>query len=87
MEMNINRVLNWLILAAEFKAKTLILLLWGWNWKSDGTRYVDNESIVTDKKKIIVLAQGQIELGKELNLIHAYTEFLAKSVWIRNDYD
>jgi hypothetical protein len=56
--------------------------------KADGTRYVDNESIVTDKKKIIVLAQGQIELGKELNLIiHAYTEFLAKSVWIRNDYD
>jgi carbamoyl-phosphate synthase large subunit len=27
--------------------------------KADGTRYVDNESIVTDKKKIIVLAQGQ----------------------------
>jgi carbamoyl-phosphate synthase large subunit len=39
-----------------------------------------NESIVTDKKKIIVLAQGQIELGKELNLIIHARSFAAR-VW------
>jgi carbamoyl-phosphate synthase large subunit len=75
--MNINRVLLVDTCAAEFKAKTPYYYSTFEAEIEDGTRYVD-ESIVTDKKKIIVLAQGQIELDKELNLIiHVYTEFFA----------
>ena len=43
---------------------------------ADGKRYADNESVVSDKKKIIVLGSGPIELDKELNLIIAvFMEF------------
>ncbi len=31
---------------------------------SDGTRYIDNESVVTDKKKIIVLGSGPNRIGQ-----------------------
>jgi carbamoyl-phosphate synthase large subunit len=37
--------------AAEFKAKTLLLLFEAEIEKANGERYVDNESIVTDKRK------------------------------------
>jgi carbamoyl-phosphate synthase large subunit len=52
MTMNINRVFKLVdTCAAEFKAKHLITTdIWSRNRKANGERYVDNESIVTDKK-------------------------------------
>jgi carbamoyl-phosphate synthase large subunit len=51
--MNINQYSNWLILAQRSsKQKHRITTRHGSrNEKADGTRYVDNESIVTDKRK------------------------------------
>jgi carbamoyl-phosphate synthase large subunit len=48
------------------------------------TRYVDNESIVTDKKKIIVLGSGPNRIGQGIEFDYSCTEF-RQSVWIRND--
>jgi carbamoyl-phosphate synthase large subunit len=47
------------------KQNTLLLLTFEAEIeKADGTRYVDNESIVTDKKKIIVLGSGPNRIGQ-----------------------
>ena len=65
--MNINRVFKLVdTCAAEFKAKTpyYYSTFEAEIEKSDGTRYVDNESIVTDKKKIIVLGSGPNRIGQ-----------------------
>jgi carbamoyl-phosphate synthase large subunit len=67
MEMNINRVFKLVdTCAAEFKAKTpyYYSTFEAEIEKADGTRYVDNESIVTDKKKIIVLGSGPNRIGQ-----------------------
>ncbi|WP_177735928.1 MULTISPECIES: carbamoyl-phosphate synthase large subunit [Flavobacterium] len=52
--------------AAEFKAKTpyYYSTFEAEIEKADGTRYVDNESIVTDKKKVIVLGSGPNRIGQ-----------------------
>lgn len=52
--------------AAEFKAKTpyYYSTFEAEIEKADGTRYVDNESVVTDKKKIIVLGSGPNRIGQ-----------------------
>ena len=66
-EMNINRVFKLVdTCAAEFKAKTpyYYSTFEAEIEKADGTRYVDNESIVTDKKKIIVLGSGPNRIGQ-----------------------
>ncbi|MEZ7499891.1 carbamoyl-phosphate synthase large subunit [Flavobacterium sp. Arc3] len=67
MTMNINRVFKLVdTCAAEFKAKTpyYYSTFEAEIEKADGTRYVDNESIVTDKKKIIVLGSGPNRIGQ-----------------------
>ncbi|MEZ7503689.1 carbamoyl-phosphate synthase large subunit [Flavobacterium sp. Arc2] len=67
MDMNINRVFKLVdTCAAEFKAKTpyYYSTFEAEIEKADGTRYVDNESIVTDKKKIIVLGSGPNRIGQ-----------------------
>ncbi|RVT77457.1 carbamoyl-phosphate synthase large subunit [Flavobacterium sufflavum] len=67
MEMNINRVFKLVdTCAAEFKAKTpyYYSTFEAEIEKADGTRYVDNESIVTEKKKIIVLGSGPNRIGQ-----------------------
>ena len=67
MEMNVNRVFKLVdTCAAEFKAKTpyYYSTFEAEIEKADGTRYVDNESIVTDKKKIIVLGSGPNRIGQ-----------------------
>ncbi|QZK90970.1 carbamoyl-phosphate synthase large subunit [Flavobacterium sp. CHNK8] len=64
---NINRVFKLVdTCAAEFKAKTpyYYSTFEAEIEKVDGTRYVDNESIVTDKKKIIVLGSGPNRIGQ-----------------------
>ncbi len=64
---NINRVFKLVdTCAAEFKAKTpyYYSTFEAEIEKADGTRYVDNESIVTDKKKIIVLGSGPNRIGQ-----------------------
>jgi carbamoyl-phosphate synthase large subunit len=54
--------------------------------KADGTRYVDNESIVTDKR-ILFLVQGQIELkGIEFDYSCVHGVLAAKGV-VRNHHD
>ena len=66
-KMNINRVFKLVdTCAAEFKAKTpyYYSTFEAEIEKADGTRYVDNESIVTDKKKIIVLGSGPNRIGQ-----------------------
>jgi carbamoyl-phosphate synthase large subunit len=66
-DMNINRVFKLVdTCAAEFKAKTpyYYSTFEAEIEKADGTRYVDNESIVTDKKKIIVLGSGPNRIGQ-----------------------
>ncbi len=66
-EQNINRVFKLVdTCAAEFKAKTpyYYSTFEAEIEKADGTRYVDNESIVTDKKKIIVLGSGPNRIGQ-----------------------
>jgi carbamoyl-phosphate synthase large subunit len=66
-EMNINRVFKLVdTCAAEFKAKTpyYYSTFEAEIEKPNGERYVDNESIVTDKKKIIVLGSGPNRIGQ-----------------------
>jgi carbamoyl-phosphate synthase large subunit len=66
-EMNINRVFKLVdTCAAEFKAKTpyYYSTFEAEIEKANGERYVHNESIVTDKKKIIVLGSGPNRIGQ-----------------------
>lgn len=66
-EMDINRVFKLVdTCAAEFKAKTpyYYSTFEAQIEKDDGTRYVDNESVVSDKKKIIVLGSGPNRIGQ-----------------------
>jgi carbamoyl-phosphate synthase large subunit len=66
-DLNINRVFKLVdTCAAEFKAKTpyYYSTFEAEIEKADGTRYVDNESTVTDKKKIIVLGSGPNRIGQ-----------------------
>ncbi|MBF4518831.1 carbamoyl-phosphate synthase large subunit [Flavobacterium sp. ANB] len=66
-EKNINRVFKLVdTCAAEFKAKTpyYYSTFEAEIEKANGERYVDNESIVTDKKKIIVLGSGPNRIGQ-----------------------
>jgi carbamoyl-phosphate synthase large subunit len=67
MDKNINRVFKLVdTCAAEFKAKTpyYYSTFEAEIEKADGIRYVDNESIVTDKKKIVVLGSGPNRIGQ-----------------------
>jgi carbamoyl-phosphate synthase large subunit len=67
MEKNINRVFKLVdTCAAEFKAQTpyYYSTFEAEIEKANGERYVDNESIVTDKKKIIVLGSGPNRIGQ-----------------------
>ena len=66
-EMNINRVFKLVdTCAAEFKAMTPFYYstFEAEIEKANGERYVHNESIVTDKKKIIVLGSGPNRIGQ-----------------------
>lgn len=66
-EQNINRVYKLVdTCAAEFKAQTpyYYSTFEAEIEKTDGTRYVHNESIVTDRKKIIVLGSGPNRIGQ-----------------------
>lgn len=66
-EMNINRVFKLVdTCAAEFKAMTPFYYstFEAEIEKANGERYVQNESIVTDKKKIIVLGSGPNRIGQ-----------------------
>lgn len=66
-DMNINRVFKLVdTCAAEFKAKTpyYYSTFEAEIEKANGERYVDNESVVTDKKKIIVLGSGPNRIGQ-----------------------
>ncbi len=67
MEMNINRVFKLVdTCAAEFVAKTPFYYstFEAEIEKANGERYVHNESIVTDKKKVIVLGSGPNRIGQ-----------------------
>ena len=67
VELNINRVYKLVdTCAAEFKAKTPYFYSTFENEveTSDGNRYSDNESVVSDKKKIIVLGSGPNRIGQ-----------------------
>ena len=67
MEKNINRVFKLVdTCAAEFVAKTPFYYstFEAEIEKANGERYVHNESIVTDKKKIIVLGSGPNRIGQ-----------------------
>ncbi len=67
MGMNINRVFKLVdTCAAEFKAQTpyYYSTFEAEIEKPNGERYVHNESIVTDKKKIIVLGSGPNRIGQ-----------------------
>ncbi|MEN9909912.1 MAG: hypothetical protein RLZZ540_3071 [Bacteroidota bacterium] len=67
MNTNINRVFKLVdTCAAEFKAKTpyYYSTFEAEIEKADGTRYVDNESTVSEKKKIIVLGSGPNRIGQ-----------------------
>jgi carbamoyl-phosphate synthase large subunit len=69
MDQNINRVFKLVdTCAAEFKAQTpyYYSTFEAEIEKANGERYVDNESIVTDKKKIIVLGSGPNRIGQGL---------------------
>ncbi|ESU26989.1 carbamoyl-phosphate synthase large chain [Flavobacterium limnosediminis JC2902] len=66
-QMGVNRVYKLVdTCAAEFKAKTpyYYSTFEAEIEKADGTRYVDNESVVTDKKKVIVLGSGPNRIGQ-----------------------
>ncbi len=66
-ELNINRVYKLVdTCAAEFKAITpyYYSTFEAEIEKPDGTRYVENDSIVTDKKKIVVLGSGPNRIGQ-----------------------
>jgi hypothetical protein len=56
---------------------TLLLRL---KLKKLDTRYVDNESIVTDKKKIIVLGSGPNRIGQGIEFDYSCTEFRQQCV-------
>lgn len=65
--MNIQRVYKLVdTCAAEFKAQTpyYYSTFEAEIEKADGTRYVHNESIVTDKKKVVVLGSGPNRIGQ-----------------------
>ncbi|WP_413999104.1 carbamoyl-phosphate synthase large subunit [Flavobacterium sp. W1B] len=65
--MNVNRVFKLVdTCAAEFKAKTpyYYSTFEAEIEKANGEKYVDNESVVTDKKKIIVLGSGPNRIGQ-----------------------
>lgn len=67
MDQNINRVFKLVdTCAAEFKAQTpyYYSTFEAEIEKANGERYVDNESIVSDKKKIIVLGSGPNRIGQ-----------------------
>ncbi len=67
IEMNINRVFKLVdTCAAEFKAQTpyYYSTFEAEIEKANGERYVHNESIVTEKKKIIVLGSGPNRIGQ-----------------------
>ncbi|MGL4582205.1 MAG: carbamoyl-phosphate synthase large subunit [Flavobacterium sp.] len=66
-DMNINRVFKLVdTCAAEFPAKTpyYYSTFEAEIQRPDGTRYVSNESIVTDKKKVVVLGSGPNRIGQ-----------------------
>ena len=66
-EKNIQRVYKLVdTCAAEFKAQTpyYYSTFEAEIEKADGTRYVHNESIVTDKKKVVVLGSGPNRIGQ-----------------------
>ncbi|MBT9188445.1 MULTISPECIES: carbamoyl-phosphate synthase large subunit [Zobellia] len=66
-EMNINRVYKLVdTCAAEFKAMTpyYYSTFEAEIEKPDGTRYVENDSVVTDRKKIVVLGSGPNRIGQ-----------------------
>ncbi|MEK6493223.1 carbamoyl-phosphate synthase large subunit [Myroides odoratimimus] len=66
-EMNIQRVFKLVdTCAAEFPAKTpyYYSTFEAEIERPDGTRYVSNESIVTDKKKVVVLGSGPNRIGQ-----------------------
>ena len=66
-ELNINRVFKLVdTCAAEFKAMTPYYYSTFENdiETADGKRYADNESVVSDKKKIIVLGSGPNRIGQ-----------------------
>jgi carbamoyl-phosphate synthase large subunit len=66
-ELNINRVFKLVdTCAAEFKAETpyYYSTFEAEIEKADGTRYVDNESKVSDKKKVVVLGSGPNRIGQ-----------------------
>ncbi len=66
-ELNINRVYKLVdTCAAEFKAKTPYYYSTFENdvETKEGKRFADNESVVTDKKKIIVLGSGPNRIGQ-----------------------
>ncbi len=66
-EMNIQRVYKLVdTCAAEFKAQTpyYYSTFEAQIEKADGTRYVHNESVVTDKKKVVVLGSGPNRIGQ-----------------------
>ena len=66
-EMNINRVYKLVdTCAAEFKAMTPYYYSSFEEEieKPDGTRYVENDSVVSDKKKIVVLGSGPNRIGQ-----------------------
>jgi carbamoyl-phosphate synthase large subunit len=66
-EMNIQRVYKLVdTCAAEFKAQTpyYYSTFEAEIEKADGTRYVHNESIVTNKKKVVVLGSGPNRIGQ-----------------------
>ncbi|MCP1995617.1 carbamoyl-phosphate synthase large subunit [Flavobacterium sp. HSC-61S13] len=66
-EMKVNRIFKLVdTCAAEFPAKTpyYYSTFEAEIEKPDGTRYVSNESIVSDKKKIIVLGSGPNRIGQ-----------------------
>ena len=66
-ELNINRVFKLVdTCAAEFEAKTpyYYSTFESEIERPDGTRYVHNESVVSDKKKVIVLGSGPNRIGQ-----------------------
>jgi len=67
VDMNINRVYKLVdTCAAEFKAKTpyYYSTFEGEVETADGKRYSDNESVVTDRKKVVVLGSGPNRIGQ-----------------------
>lgn len=66
-EMGVKRVYKLVdTCAAEFKAQTpyYYSTFEAEIEKADGTRYVDNESVVSDKKKVVVLGSGPNRIGQ-----------------------